>query len=752
MSFPAGADWTLDDILADTEKHDSLIDLSRNRFRQATAYVQPYFSTFVRCNKIYRNIVDATADADEPNTGPAYAYGIIEDLVSKIAEPILQLRPPCRVQAKRAGQEKSAANFSTIAANYFRQSRFQMDFTTSIREMCITGNAWEADEWANEYIVGRKWQRVRRTRFMDQLRNVLGRVVELAEPEPVEYESIEEVAAQYPERVGYHTRFPDVFNIFPEPGPVKDRDLHWLIEQVPADSLENMERRMYQDPQTGERIPLFDFSQVYADIGEHRPGQLQPMHSAEGGDLGKEIREAIAGQLAEDVQPELSDIDKMYFQWHFEKTRFWVVANDTWVVAYRANMNHAPRIPYRLKIYTPQKGFLYGTGAIEPIESNFYELGDIHKLSMQNWVRIINKMVAYNEDAVPFLDDFKPRAGGKIRVRTSTSVAHEIMSLEQTDVTQSMLLQEANTKGLIERAIAVADFSPGPEGTKQTHKTLGGLMEIARNVAQRTTTIRRMILAGFQDQMWYMEKLFSQFQFDKVPFQIYGPDGGTLLSEFNMWDIYTDGVGFDYVIEYDPSFGDDALLRNQMMVLLDQALKYEQARISLGMTEAARVNIEDIMRRIFKAFGWADTSNILRKQDGQLDPDQEFELMLQGIPTEPHANENLALHLVDHTIQINSPKYNKGREEEIIDDRTHLLMKAHLHATTQKLAALLADPRRAAEDKMGQLRRKEIMAGRGQPENVSPTTASIFPDGVPFARPEIATVNQGAANQEAPFV
>ncbi len=739
--------WDLQQIIKDPAKHDELVRLARNRRMQSLDFFGPYHEKFVRMQKIYSNITDKVQDVDEPNAGIAYAYGIVEDLVSKITEPIIQMRPPCRVQAKRADQERAAENFATITSNYFRTSRYQIEYTESTRELIIVGNTWERDNWSNDWVRGKKWARVQKPVTDDD-----GNVVLDDGGDEILHDSLEEVEADYPERVGYHTTFPAIFDILPEPGPACDRDLRWLIEQVVSEAIEELQTRKYADPNTGELTNVFDFSLMFEEIGDHVPGQIQPIKPEDHNSTGDEYRRAIAGQLPEETGLEMGDIDKVHLDWVWEKNRFWVVANGAYVVAYQENVFQVPRIPYRLKIYTPLKGFLYGTGAIEPVESNFYELNDIHKLAMRNWVRIVNKMVAYNENAVPFVDDFKPRAGGKIRVRTSTSVRNEIVSLDQQDVTGTMLLQQDSTKGNLERAIAVADFAPGKEGTKQTHKTLGGLMEIARSMGQRITTIRRMVLAAYQDQMWFMEKLYSQFQFDKVPYQVHGPDGATSMTELNMWDIYTEGVGFDFVIEYDPSFGDDALLRNQMMVLLDQCVTYEQARIQLGHTDAAKANLEDVMRRIFKAFGWIDTSKILERPNGQIDADQEFELMIQGIPQEPKEGENLASHLIDHTIQINSPKYMKGVASGDITERSHLLMKAHLEATKRKLFEIAVDPKKAADARRALNLQKEVTAGSTNPASMSPSTATAFPDGAPFSRPELQQPNQGSRGTVAPFV
>ncbi len=259
----------------------------------------------------------------------------------------------------------------------------------------------------------------------------------------------------------------------------------------------------------------------------------------------------------------------------------------------------------------------------------------------------------------------------------------------------------------------MADYSPGVEGTKQTHKTLGGLMEISKSLAQRTTTIRRMILAGYQDQMWFMEKLYSQFAMDKQPFTVYGPDGSTRLAQFDLWDIDTGGMGFDFVIEYDPSFGDDSLLRNQMMVLLDTCIKYENARVQMADGSMPKANMGEVMRRLFRAFGWSDTSGMLSPADGTMDPQAEFTLMSQGIPTAPQPKENLVEHLIEHTIQLNSPLLQKGLADGTVDPKVAALLKAHIQATTMMIMQVASNPQAAAQQKIASAAQASAGAGRG---------------------------------------
>lgn len=713
MLYNADKPLTLAEIQADPAIALQLVNLAKRRYWVSADAVRPWHEKWVRFYKIYRSIVDAVDDADEANYMISYAFGIVEDLVSKIAEPILQLKPPCRVAAKMVGHEQQADNFSSIASNYFQSSRYQLEKTEGIREMIITGNSWEMDGWAADYANGRMWAKVPSVTVVDKIKSILtGKIFNT--PTAAPYNETREIPYQIPLKCGYFTRFPWAFDVYPEPGVRNVRDMHWLLEQERSVAVEDLSRRTFMDPQTMQRVGLFDFTQLLKDIGAHEPGSIRPIPIDMKHDYGKEAQDAMAGMETERSQWSQLDMDRVSLLWVWEPNRMYAIANGQYIVAYRENIFQVPRIPYRLNVYTPQKEFLFGLGALEPVESQLYELADIHKLSMRNWVRIINRMVAYNEDAIPYIDDFKPRAGGKVRVRVGLggNIASEIMPIEQPDVTQSMLAMESNTKGLMERVISLADYSPGVDGTKQTHKTLGGLMEISKNLAQRTTTVRRMLLSNYQDQMWFMEKLYSQFMLDKTPFTVYGPDGSTRLSQFDLWDIHTNGTGFDFIIEYDPSFGDDALLRNQMMVLLDTGLKYENARMMMQRKDLPQIDLGDIMRRMFKAFGWSDTSNILKMASGELDPQAEFNMMLSGQPVAPQAGEDLIKHLIEHSIQKQSPKLKQGIADGSVDPKVMAMLQAHIQATELLIMQVMKNPDAIAQQHVMQA----IAASSGMPQ------------------------------------
>ena len=670
---------TIEQVIANPQTHKELVDTCSKRLRSSSDYFNTRLDTMIRCYKIYRAIKDAADDSDEPNTGPSYAYGIVEDAVAALSESILNARVPTPARARYAQDQKKAENFNSVAATYFSSGPYQEAYPNSVRERIICGANWEADCWAWRYRKGKMWKMVQK-------------VTESG----VGYEAMEEVEHEEPVQVGYYTRFPSIFNIRPQPRVASVEKMKWLLEIEENVALEDLQETYYIDPATKERKPFFDLSEIMKEKAGGKSIRPEPVEQQTNNHQA-ELREIMDGTAEDKDTDDLrEDQDQLTLVWVNEPDLIYCVANGRWVIAYIENLYHRPGIKYRVKSCTQQPHSLYGLGMIEPVEGLYYELDDIHILSMRNWVRIINKMVLYNPDAVPYAEnDFKPRALGRIRVRPQLgrSVGQEVQAFDHQDVTGSMLAQESNDKGLVERALGLPDFSKGVEGTKQSHSTLGGLNMIAAAAAKRVALIRRQELAGFQKQMFNMQGLYSQFLVEKMPFTTYGPDGSTSMAEFDLWDLDTEGRGMDFIIEYDPAFGDDALMRNQLMVLIDQGIKYNQAVMSMFPPGTKpMVELDEIMRRNFKAFGFNDTSVVLKRPDGVMSPAAELQAMLQGKPVQVNPMEDLISHYLEHLQQAVNPDLVAAIQSGAAPMDVMLRLKTHLEQTRLALEKAIRDP------------------------------------------------------------
>jgi len=359
------------------------------------------------------------------------------------------------------------------------------------------------------------------------------------------------------------------------------------------------------------------------------------------------------------------------------------IANGCWTIQHCKDIFHKPGIRLRARYYTPSNHSIYGMGALEPIIDSLNEFSDIHSLAMQDWFRTVNQMVAVVEDAFPYPEDFEPESGGRLRAASGVDLSRSIMPVVKQDKITSMLTAQSGVQGLIENIVSVAEMTPGVQGTRPYHQTYGGLMEIQATMARRFSLMMGIDQNETMKQMDSMYWMYDQFMFEAMPFKKF--DNGIGAVSYKREDIDTDGEGFLFVASDDPSFGDSQVQRNQSLVLLSQSLAYADAQ--LRHPEWDKVDCGEVFKGVLDVFGKGDSTKILVKPDGSMDPDQEYEMMMQGIPVTTHPKENKSWHLIKHMIQQQMLVNNQ--------DKNPMLMAAlvnHISATREDLIAVVQQP------------------------------------------------------------
>lgn len=661
------------------------------RLKWSKTYHTPWHEKWVRYYKIWRNLTDAVAnlskeEQEEPNSMVPYAFAMVEDLHARSVDPILKMGLPAKPKARRVGHEPAAQNFADMCRTYFKSPLYGLEFMSGGKERVITGTMWEKDTWVNEWETS--------LRFVKS-----PKVVESNDPEaPGEAvaDVWEQMETKEPSRVGYATEFPSVFLVHPEPGIKQVRRLQWLIEEMPSVPLADLQAETYRDPKTGEQLPVYDLAQLLQDEkGSDNKRLVRPKNGMgeEYPDFYEQSRRAVANEDTRGSSQSGEDgMDRVHVFKHYSKDgRVLVVAQGKYLIGeYRLPVG---RIPFRTRVYTLDPQFIYGIGAVEPVEDLVYELNDIHNLSFANWLRIINRMFAVNVAAMVDEDELESNPYGPLRF--NGNVHQAIAQVQSTDVAPSMLTMESNSKGLMERAVQAADFSPGVKGTKQSHDTATGVLEIQNAMNARLSVMRRVDMAAFQDQMYMMEKFFSYYLWEKTSFISWAQDGTTQPIELTNLDIFTDGKGFDFIVEYDPSFGDDVIQRNQQMTFFDLALKYEEWRVSTNQPpDVPQIIMGEVFGNLARNFGYEDTSVVLKRPDGTMNPDVELQVMMGGGMVQVNPDENMTSHLMRHQQQRDLAEKAVALGKAPPD----LIAKldAHIIETRKALGIILSDPRRAA--------------------------------------------------------
>lgn len=695
-------------IPQDQQQRAQLLEQGLRRYRWSKEYHREWRKRWVRYYKIWRSLLERVADImedEEPNDFIPYVFGMVQDLVAKATEPLFKMRPPCRPSPKKPQDGRAADAFAGWCRSYFSSSEYQLDFIAASTERIVTGNMYEKDVYANRWIDGYETARVQKETALSAVKTFANKLVNLGKPLPVKYQGYARVPKKYPVQVGYRTAFVSAFLVHPEPKVRKIKDMHWLCEEIPSVALADLEQECELDA-NGQPIPVYDLTELKAKMVGLNPGDVRPVDPWRGeSDYYQLSLEALAG-VTDQTRTENSkdDIDRVHLIHIWEPTRVFTILSCTqgnFLVRVKDHPFDAPGIPWRNRVYTIDPQHHHGIGAVEPIEDQVYLLNDIGNLAISNWIRIVNKMIAVDLTYVVDEEDLDPKAGGIIRFKGAPNgnIHQMISTIDHADVTSSMIAQMSNVKGTIEKAIGAPDLSPGVLGTKESHDTLGGIMEIQRNMAVRMSVIRRIDLACYQEQMHRMERILSQFQFDPIQYTAYGPDGSTAVAEISNDLIYTEGRGFDFLIEDDPAFGDDMMQRSLLIQAFEMALKYNASRTSPEQPEA---DTSIIFRKLLMNLGFADTSRVLRQPSGVLDPGKEFDILIGGGHIQVNPSEDLVGHLIEHIIQRQSPVFRQGLESGKIPVEVLKELEQHINETTAAISAVLKDPLGAAQMKLQQ--------------------------------------------------
>jgi hypothetical protein len=273
-----------------------------------------------------------------------------------------------------------------------------------------------------------------------------------------------------------------------------------------------------------------------------------------------------------------------------------------------------------------------------------------------------------------------------------------------------MINMESQTMGKIEKTISISDLTPGTLGTKAYHKTYGGLMEIQDSFAKRFSIMQMTNLAYLTTHMEIMYWLFMQFMFDTMTFTV--NDKGVFKTEnFSREDFDSGGEGFLFLQVTDPSFGDSSVQRNQLMVLFDQVMKYEQARLATMQQRRATgerplkvAHLDEILERILEAFSTSDIESILSPANNALTPEEEFTLLIKGVPFDVNPREDFIEHLLAHENQLQ--EVMTGVENHTFPPQILQNLQAHIDKT-KKMILLFVENSHA----IAQARQAENMMG-----------------------------------------
>lgn len=612
----------------DEAKRTETVKLWVTRFNYSRTHFEDQFSKMHRMMRIYEALGDADVGEDEYNIALCYAFGLVEKTTSKIVNGMLRrLSINIHPRSKDPRHADAADSFYDFCSAYYRGERHTEGYVPSVRGMLITGIRWEFDDWTRVEQKGKRWATKQESVPVQQeltTGDMQDATAEVSKPQEIDHSFVE--------KDGYECRFPTAFNVFPQPGVSRLQDMGWIIEQVPSVELEELRKQTIVGPD-GESVPLYDLSEIDEKFKGHKPGAIKPV-SPDSSDTNP-------------TQSEDGGVDSVHLLRGYSRTGVYVIANGQYIILGAENLYHKPGLPCRCVGLINLNDRFYPMGLLEPIESELDELNDVHNLSMQQWERIINRMIFIAEDALVDRDDLRPRAGGVVRVKLdgTANVNNIAREISHPDVAGSMLTMESNAKGLIEWASPVTDLTPGVQGTKQYHDTASGLNDILSDKNQQMGLVFFVENANRIHQMESMYWLCEQHLFDAITMPVRNEQGQEEVADFTRESFDTDGKGFLYTISDDPSFGDTNLQKNQVMAQFQQGMAYETWRRQVADPSYPKVAIGELLQRYFEVSGSMDTSKLLVYETSAIKPEQAMEALVRGQDVQPTPDMDIAAHL-----------------------------------------------------------------------------------------------------------
>ena len=719
----------LSDIPTDETKYRKLLSKASLRMFRSRTWQDPWMQEWVRMYRWWRIAKEKSADGNRDyQVFLGYCFGIVERINSKVTEPMLQMGLPFGVFPTEYGDGQKAENFAQICRNWYAKPNVQAALRKSKKEMIITGNRWEVDEWLNIKRKGQMWGK-KTVMVKTHVKNPEtgeplyrdGKPVIMETPQQVDAEVDTDITTHY----GFNTRYPSVFNMYPEPdrptiGTGEKTDCSWLVEDMGEIALEEMAKEFYVDPTTKMEVPVYDFGKMlhsYGKKAEERYDRIMQGKDAEDNygplivptkdwnftsDWGQIDKDSVAPTGATVDRASCEDRDKIRVTRHYQADEILTIANSRWIIGRKVNPFHVPGIKARIENYTTDPEFIYGPGAIKPVEDELRELNLTHEGCMDNFWRIIMKMVYVKEDAIISWDDFNARAGGKIRISNKyPNIQSAVMNADQMNITSDMLAAESNQRGLIEFVDSMMDGSPGVAGTKQDHKTAKGMEQIRFNTDSRFITMAAQSFINEGNRGRNMQDFFNQFAFEKRPYRVTTDNGTTVYARFDKSDIYTEGRPFDLVVEVDPLYGNSDAQKQGALGMFDRAVDFRKLVMELKDPTIRVPNLDILFENILKKFGYRDTSRIFKLPSGEIDPDQEFMILAQGGMCE--CKGDLQDHILKHLLQLQSPALKQGMESGKIHKDTAKNLQALIQQDMAKLRHFMENPQVAAEKTLDRL-------------------------------------------------
>lgn len=647
-------------------------------------------------------------------------FSLVESMHAKITEPLFQMGLPCDTYPRKFGHYGAAQNMQQIQRNYYSNPNFQEGLGRSKKSMCLVGHRWEFDGFLNVERKGKRWGMVDAKVEVPLKRRTDGTPDASSGTAKDVVKVLAEIPIQRKVHYGFHTEFPRWDQVHPEAGKTtidtgEKTDMTRIMRSLGALTIEDLAREVRYDPNSKTTVPLYDFGKMlhhYGKAAEERYRRIMDGDSGSSDQYGAIITPEFdwdnqmygrRGTTRKTEASALEDRDKIAVHQYREMNEIVTVAQCKWVILRQVDPWQVPGLKARIENYTTPHRRLRGPGAIEPARGILGEIEDMHGLSMQNIFRIVNKMTYVRDDALVTEDDFDPRAGGLVRIKSDVvDVRGAVLEGNQQSPVNEMRVVESDLRSLIEKISSDLDSGRPLKDSGSGKKTATEVESVINNLSPIYARFQRQARINECRRCANMGDILEQFHFDKVPYQIWTPDGTTAYGEFDRTDIDTEGLGLSYRFQMDPMWGNPQQRLAMKRQTYEAGLKHNSIPPQQRGPNPKEVNLSKLFQDMLEEGSYGkDVSEIFAPASGEMEPDQEMSILAQG-GVVSGCRGDLLHHVQMHLLQAQSPglaaMMKSGKAAPDTQKKLQLLVEQAMNA----IKTFISDPSAAATQKLNQ--------------------------------------------------
>lgn len=541
-----------------SEEHSKALDRVMRRFKAAETARQPYETKWLRFYQAYSCYVKPRTDG-KANIFVPEVFSVIESIVPRIIDALFSTYPYVAVFGQdEADQAKAKMQEALLNFQLDQRIGIVAKYVDFVRECLIYGTAVAKVPWRLEQ------------------RKVIRRApgIRWAGPFP-----IPAMVPKQTTEVAYDD--PDMEHI----------DITDFFIDPQADSLERARYVIHRSWRDMEYLQRMAEQKVYGNVDHLKPG------AGEDVERGTQLRLSsigLGGDGSEDPQDKPIEILE-----YWEADRVITVANRLTVLRDDPNPFWDKRLPFfAIRNYTKPHEF-YGTGEVEPNETQNYELNALRNQRLNFLNQAIEFMWKVLEGGDVNEEELKTRPGGIVHVQNMD----DVQPLEMPKLPDGAFAEDKAIREAIQNTSGVFDYAKGASpGRSETATTVVSLQQAAEQ--RFKLKIRLFEYTGLRELASFIVARNEQFMDRPKVIRVVGEEG----AQFQKVTPEQIAGRFDFK----PAGSAVEPMANRQ-VKQDQWVKLYEL-----LKEDPRVDPYELLKKVLEAYEVKDIEKLLKQvEEGQ---------------------------------------------------------------------------------------------------------------------------------------